>query len=117
MGTVKVSEAVNECFFFIDGRASVNGSPEEAMNVRYPAALLLTSLMVACPAAAARQRPHPRPVPASAYGSSLYSPRALRRAKLLLQFRMLELRKARLDRVRKAIEQRVPVDELLRSDS
>jgi hypothetical protein len=111
-----VSEAVNECFFFIDGRASVNGFPEEAMNVRYPAALLLTSLMVASPTAAAGQRPHPHPGPPGAYGPSLYSPRALRRAKLLLQFRMLELRKARLERVRKAIEDRIPVDDLLRSN-
>lgn len=94
----------------------MNGFPEEAMNVRYLAALLLTSLTAAAPAPAAGQRPHLRCQASSAYGPSLYSARALRRAKILLQFRMLELRKARLERVRKAIEDRVPVDDLLRSD-
>ncbi len=47
---------------------------------------------------------------------SLYSARAIRRARTLLQLRMLELREARLERVRAVIERRLPVDALLRSE-
>ena len=44
----------------------------------------------------------------------LYSLRARRRAAIILQLELLELRKARLERVRRAIERRLPVDQLLK---
>jgi len=45
--------------------------------------------------------------------ADVYSRRALRRARTILLLKLLELREARLERVRKAIERRLPVEELL----
>lgn len=45
---------------------------------------------------------------------ALYSRRALRRARIILQLKLLELRSERLERVRKAVERRIPIDELLK---
>lgn len=44
---------------------------------------------------------------------SLYSRRALRRARIILELKLLELRSERLERVRKAIEKHAAIDELL----
>lgn len=45
---------------------------------------------------------------------SLYSARALRHARIILQLEMLELRAERLERVRKALEHQLPVERMLR---
>lgn len=42
----------------------------------------------------------------------MYSLRARRRAKIILQLELLEMRKAHLDRVRHVIEKRLPLDTL-----
>lgn len=89
------------------------------MLFRYRAALALTLAAVcALPASgmqAARRHPHHSAAagdrrPAA---SALYSARALRRARIILQLKMLELRAERLERVRKALERNLPVDLLI----
>jgi hypothetical protein len=86
------------------------------MSLRYPAAIVLTlAVLFAAPGVAAkkaRTRPHPTdtqwpPV------REVYSQRALRRARILLQLKLLELRQERLERVRKAIERGLSIDGLL----
>lgn len=55
----------------------------------------------------------PAPIPAATHAPrarALLSPRALRRARLLIQLRMLELREERLDCLRAAILRRLPPD-------
>ncbi len=87
----------------------------------YRAALALTSLvLLGLPACAAGKRTVPQQRPRTAAYSvdsvdSLYSKRALRRARTILELKLLELREAQLERVRKAIERRVPIDQLLRT--
>ena len=51
-----------------------------------------------------------RQVPASIPVEGLYSARALRRARTILQLRLLQLHEARLDCIRAAIERRLPAD-------
>ncbi len=89
------------------------------MPYGYRAALALTSLMVLClPAHASDKRvaPRLRVRPATYSIDTLYSKRALRRARIILELKLLDLRKARLERVRKAIERNVPIDQLLRTN-
>ncbi len=86
------------------------------MTVVYRATLALTSLALFAPiAGVAHPRPiaragHPRPAARAASAparhcsdtlaaSSIYSHRALRQARLILQMKLLELREARLDRI------------------
>ena len=88
------------------------------MLFRYRAALALTLAAVcALPAAgmqAARRHHHSGAAAARRPASSaLYSARALRRARIILQLKMLELRAERLERVRKALERNLPVDLLI----
>ncbi len=74
------------------------------MAFRYRAAFALTSILLfAAPHAAAARRPaaHHALQPASL---ELYSRRALRRARTILQLKLLELKLERLERVRRAIE-------------
>ena len=89
------------------------------MDFRYPAALALTLALAAHPFAGARSahRRHPARHAAAPYPPSagdLYSRRALRRARTILELKLLELRKEHLERVRKAIEKHVPIDDLLK---
>jgi hypothetical protein len=88
------------------------------MLARYLAALALTLALAASLPAAARVPRHGRTHrTAAGHGispASLYSSRALRRARTILQLKLLELREERLERVRKAIEKRVPIDQLLK---
>ena len=88
------------------------------MNVRYPAVLSLT-LAIVCPHAiradAAGKAAHAKVRPAPPPAAGLYSTRALRRAKIILQLKLLELRSEHLERVRRAIERRLPVDEILKT--
>lgn len=79
------------------------------MNNRYRTALALTSLLLLAAAPAHHQRRH-----AAAPSIDLYSARALRRARTILQLKLLEIRKARLERVRRALERGLPVDQIVR---
>jgi len=88
------------------------------MASRYRAALALTSLLLlgclqARPHHAARapRGPVNRTMPAP---SEIYSRRALRRARTILQLELLSLREERLERIRKALERRIPIDQLLK---
>lgn len=80
---------------------------------RYRAALALTSLLSLGPAPAPGHHTHPRhsrPALVAPAGIELYSRRALRRAKIILQLRLLELHQEELDRVRRAVERHLPID-------
>jgi hypothetical protein len=84
---------------------------------RYRAVLALTSLclLAAAPAAHHRHARHsryPNLTPPAA-GIDIYSRRALRRARTILQLKLLELREEQLERVRRAVERGVPIDRLL----
>lgn len=89
------------------------------MKPRYRAALALTLTFAACLPAAARMPYHrhttgaAKPAAAAPAALGVYSRRALRQARIILQLKLLELRSERLERVRKAIEKHLPVDELL----
>ncbi|MBV9270301.1 MAG: hypothetical protein JO165_04350 [Candidatus Eremiobacteraeota bacterium] len=79
------------------------------MHNRYLALIVVTSLL-ATPAARAAKKAHPSPVTTAPCAGSLYSRAAVRRARILLQLQMYELRKARLERVREAIRRNLPPD-------
>jgi hypothetical protein len=85
----------------------VIGAAEDIMLNRYRAALALTSLLTiaASPGHHRHARHAPRRSPAAApAGIEIYSRRALRRARVILQLKLLELHQLQLDRVRRAIE-------------
>lgn len=90
------------------------------MPSRYRAALALTLALAASLPAAARiaRRPHAarhHAISTAPFSpGDLYSRRALRRARIILQLKLMELRSERLERVRKAIEKHVPIDDLLK---
>lgn len=81
--------------------------------LRYRAALLLTSLLMTGAVSPAHRRALHRPE--SLRASDIYSTRALRRVRTVLQLKLLELRKARLERVLRAIERGIPVDDILKT--
>jgi hypothetical protein len=91
------------------------------MLIGYRAGLALTSLLLmlcaaASPAATTHAKKHgaaQEPAAQRPVVDQLYSARALRRARTILQLKLLELRSERLERVRKAIESGVPIDVLL----
>lgn len=92
------------------------------MLFRYPAALALTlaaafALSPAAPAATGPHHPHRRQAARAAVNppsaAALYSAKALRRTRIILQLKMLELRAERLERVRKALERNLPVNRLI----
>jgi hypothetical protein len=86
------------------------------MPLRYRALVALTLIILAhAPGRAAKpaRRAHAAPTSPPVAAETLYSRRALRRARNILQLKMLELRLQRLERVRKAIERGIPIDELL----
>jgi len=85
------------------------------MDFRYSAALALTLALGSAGPVPAHPHPKPSSRPAALDARSLYSIRALRRAKIILQLKLLELRAEHLERVRRAVERRIPVDELLKS--
>jgi hypothetical protein len=85
------------------------------MNCRYPAVVALTSLVL-LGATFAPHRPHRR-LPIAAQGlraDEIFSTRALRRARTILQLKLLELREVRLERVRRALERGIPIDTILK---
>ena len=76
----------------------------------YRAGVVLTSLVLAT-ALQATAAPADNP---PCYPSDIYSARALRRIRILLQLRLLELRKERLALAAEAVQHRISIDELLR---
>ena len=83
---------------------------------RYRAALALTSLcLLAASASHHRHARHARPPAAAAarasVGVEIYSRRALRRARTILQLKLMELRALQLERIRKAIERVLEADQ------
>ena len=97
----------------------MKGAPEGFMHVFTRAATAaLLAILLGSPASASTKggpRPH-RTVHPAAPSLDLYSRRARRRAALILQLELLELRKARLERIREVIKRRLPVETLLRPD-
>jgi hypothetical protein len=91
------------------------------MLIGYRAGLALTSLLLllctaASPASTSDANKRRAAQVAATHRPAvdqLYSARALRRARTILQLKLLELRSERLERVRKAIESGVPIDVLL----
>jgi len=75
-------------------------------------ALMLAALITAgpaSPAAAATARPAPSPAPGAALApEELFSRRAMRRARLLIQMRLFQLREERLECVREALRRQLP---------
>lgn len=97
------------------------------MYIGYRAGVAVTSLVLALGLWGAAPKPHAGAKPAAARNraasgrrddpDALYSSRALRRVRLILQLRLLELRKAHLERVRQAIERHLSVDRLLQEEA
>lgn len=76
------------------------------MLFRYRAGLALTSVLFLT---AATQKPPARTqAPPAIPLHELYSKRALRRARIILQLQMLELRAERLERLSKALRRNLP---------
>jgi hypothetical protein len=75
------------------------------MNAPYRAVAAATWLLIlfACPAGA-KDKHLPLKAEPAASGTGIYSTRALRRARTILQLRLMELRAARLECVREAIQ-------------
>ncbi len=81
---------------------------------RYRAALALTSLcLLAASPNHHRHARHARPAAAAraSVGVEIYSRRALRRARTILQLKLMELRALQLERIRKAIERVLEADQ------
>lgn len=86
------------------------------MPLGYRAALALTSLLalgaVASPAPKHATARRPRHFSVTAPAASIYSRHALRQARIILQLKMLEMREARLERIRRVVEGKLPPDSL-----
>lgn len=72
-------------------------------------AALLAFTLSAAPTPA-KDAPSPAPVPSAVQTERLLSPRAVRRARLLIELRLLQLREERLDCVREIVLRRLPPD-------
>jgi hypothetical protein len=89
------------------------------MSSRYRALVALTLAAAACIPAHARlprhRHSHPRTAEQSApiATDDLYSRRALRRTRTILELKLMELKAEHLERVRKALERHMPIDQLL----
>ncbi len=88
------------------------------MSLRYRTGLVLTSLLLLGAASGTAKTPDHRlsqiQDTLQLRAADIYSRRALRRARIILQLKLLELRSERLERVRKAIERHIPVDEIFK---
>ncbi len=90
----------------------------------YRIASALTSLIILCAATRVSDKhtaPRPRRATRAVLGQSidpgeLFSRRARRRAVTMLQFELLEMREARLERVRDAIRRHIPIDQILKDN-
>jgi len=86
------------------------------MSPRYRVVLALTSLLLCTGLLGTVHRPAAKsarlaPPPTA---SDLYSRRALRRARTILQLKLLELREERLDFILRALERHIPIEVLLK---
>lgn len=72
--------------------------------------LLAVALALATPASPQPARRHPSAALGPATPETLFSHRALRQARLILQMRLLQLREERLECVRSAILHHLPPD-------
>lgn len=88
------------------------------MSLRYRTGLVLTSLLLLGAASAPAKTAPPRlsqlQDAQQLRGAEIYSRRALRRARIILELKLLELRSERLERVRKAIERHIPIDQIFK---
>ncbi|MDP9018047.1 MAG: hypothetical protein M3N19_06990 [Candidatus Eremiobacteraeota bacterium] len=73
-------------------------------------ALFFAILLVAPASASATANRRIPAIAKTAPSLDLYSQRARRRARIILELKLLEMRKAHLDRVRQVIEKRIPLD-------
>ncbi|MDQ2680070.1 MAG: hypothetical protein M3Y21_03485 [Candidatus Eremiobacteraeota bacterium] len=97
---------------------------KHAIPVGYRIAAVLTSLIILCGAARHSYKHAPgsaRPANRASSRRSidpgeLFSRRARRRAVTMLQLELLEMRKARLERVRDAIRRHIPIDQILKGN-
>lgn len=89
------------------------------MALRYPTVVALTLALAASLPAASSPRAHRRTVAHPARrpvaADEIYSKQALRRAKIVIELKLLEFRRERLERVRKAIMKNEPIEELLKT--
>ena len=88
------------------------------MSLRYRAGLVLTSLLLLGAAGGPAKTGHHHlsqlQTAQPLLAGDIYSRRALRRARIILQLKLLELRSERLERVRKAIERHIPMDRIFK---
>jgi hypothetical protein len=77
---------------------------------RYRIVVALTSLMVAFVPSTCHPEVQMRSI---CLEGPLYSARAIRRAKVLLQLQLLQMREEGLDRARAAVERKITIDQLL----
>ena len=88
------------------------------MSLRYPAAAALTLAALLSARGVAAKMPAATPAPFMQPGltvRALYSQRALRRARTILQLKLMELREKRLTCIRKALERGIPTEQLLKT--
>jgi len=89
------------------------------MALRYPTLVALTLAVAASLQAAASPRAHRRaavhPAPPPVAADRIYSKQALRRAKIVIELKLLEFQRERLERVRKAIMKNEPIEQLLKT--
>jgi hypothetical protein len=79
------------------------------MRKTFALAVVLAAGWATCPGLAA-ERPSPAPSAAALTPDQLFSRRALRRARVLIQMRLLQLHDERLECVRAALLRRLPVE-------
>ncbi len=79
------------------------------------AVAIVLPIVTRAPANAHSSR-HPKRLPAHYSVSQLYSSRARHRAAMILQLKLLELHEEHLDRLRRIIIRKLPIDTLLKAD-
>jgi hypothetical protein len=83
------------------------------MPLRYSVALALTLALTGAAARTSARQPAGLTTQLVTPAAQIYSRRALRRARIILQLKLLELRRERLERVRKALEHHAPIEQIL----
>ena len=80
------------------------------------ATTLALIILLGASVSAKHSAPHARRISQASPALGMYSRRALRKSAIILQLKLLELREERLERVRRVIEKRLPVDVLFCRD-